>query len=221
MASASDQLPVSEQSKKEWKARFAQPQPPASLKALVSELHKLVGDHFVTDTAMTWAREAHVSGRFASAIGASSAWIEDRPDLGVEMPNGTKEFYEITEVIEPGRRRNDEYREDRVRKSAGEDVLHTYQPDNVSSTRSALQHAADKKAKKVGNYGTDGCGLVIYLNTDLMVFDEVADEFEASLRNDTEVAGSVFNDVWVLWSDRLYHVWNGGNAVPLSPKLGV
>jgi hypothetical protein len=208
-------------SEEEWKTRLAQRQSPKSLIKLVGDLSEAMGDYFVTHNTMTWAREAHVSARFASAIGASLVWIDDRPDLGVQMSDSVDRFYEVTEVIEPGRRRNDEYREDRVRKSAGEDVLRTYQPDNVSSTRSALQHAADKKAKKIGNYATNGCGLVIYLNTDLMVFDEVADELEANLLGDTEVAGSVFNDVWVLWSDRLYHVWSGGNAVPLSPKLGV
>lgn len=208
-------------SKREWKTRLSQRQSPQSLTKLVGDLREAMGDYFVTDNTMTWAREAHVSARFASAVGASLVWIGDRPDLGVQMSDSVDRFYEVTEVIEPGRRRNDEYREDRVRRSVGENVLRTYQPDNVSSTRSALQKAADKKAKKIGNYGADGCGLVIYLNTDLMVFDEVADELEANLPGDTEVAGIVFNDVWLLWSDRLYHVWSGGNAVPLSPKLDV
>jgi hypothetical protein len=220
MASASDQRALSVSSRNDWKARFAQPQSPASLKALVGELNDLVGDQFVTDNTMTWAREAHVSGRFASSIGASSAWIDDRPDLGVGMPDGTKAFYEITEVIEPGRRRNDEYREDRARQEVGESAVRYFQPDNVSSTRSALKLAAEKKGQKVQTYGSS-CGLVLYLNTDLMVFDDVAAELEESLHADTSAAGNVFSDVWVLWSDRLYHVWSGGSAVPLSPKLHV
>ena len=200
---------------------LAERMPTGHLLACVDCLADLMGDQLVTDNTATWAREGRVAARFASAVGAEFVWMQDRPDLGLEMPDASHRYYEITEVLEPNRRRNDEYKEDRLLSQSGENSVRTIQPDSAATSRVALRDGSNKKAEKAATYGDGDVGLVVYLNTDLMAFDDCIAELEAGLHDDTAAAGCSFRDVWVLWSDRLYLVWENGQAVTLSPMLRV
>lgn len=178
-----------------------------------------MGDEFITGPQSTWARESHLGARFAKAVRASSVWLQDRPDLVVVGADGLLRQYELTEALEPGRRRNQEYREDRANLWAGASATRSYEPDNVGSTREALQRAATSKAAKAVGYGEGPVGLVIYLNTDLHPFPDCISLLEADLHSDTNAAALTFSEVWVLWAGRLYLVWRDGEAVTLDPVV--
>ena len=156
-----------------------------------------MGDAFLTSPRSTWARESHLGARFAKAIGARSVWLEEQPDLVVVGADGVRRRYELTEALEPNRRRNHEYREDRAKLAAGESAARSYKPDNVDSTREALRKAATAKAEKAANYGVELTGLVIYLNTDLHAFSECVSLLEAGLHDGTSMAAPSFSEVWV------------------------
>lgn len=202
-----------------WRHLLAQPMPPSHLAEYAKCLIRVMGDAFITSPGSTWARESHLGARFSKALGALSVWLQDQPDLMLVGVDGVLRRYELTEALEPNRRRNQEYREDRDRLAEGKSAASSYMPDNVYSTRAALRKAAATKAGKAENYGDEPTGLVIYLNTDLHSFSECVSLLEASLHDETASAAQCFCEIWVLWCGRLYLVWRDGRPEPLAPLL--
>ena len=204
-----------------WRHLLAQPMPPRRLAEYAKCLGRVLGEAFITGPGSTWARESHLGARFANAISAQLVCLQERPDLILVRADGVRQAYELTEALEPNRRRNQEYREDRAKLSAGESAARLYVPDNIDSTKAALRNAAASKAKKAADYGIEPTGLVIYLNTDLHSFSECVSALEASLHEETSSAAQKFSEIWVLWSGRLYLVWRSGKPEALVPLVDV
>jgi len=204
-----------------WQTLLSQPMPPGHLVEYAECLNRVMGEALIIKPGSSWARESHLGARFSKALNAQAVWLQDQPDLILIGPDGVQRRYELTEALEPGRRRNQEYREDRAKRAAGQSAARAYDPDNVDSTKEALRKASAAKASKADIYASEPTGLVIYLNTDLHAFRECVSLLEASLHDETSSASQSFCEVWVLWAGRLYLVWRDGKPEPLRPLVNV
>lgn len=174
-----------------------------SFEGHLSEVHDRFGDFVVTERWLQFWREGWVGLKLALEKSATEIRIcaDNRPDFELRL-EGCISKYEVSECFTKGRRRTDEYREDRrkialgegaVRHIAGEDWL------DWKKARSNLLELAEKKASKP--YSSD-TGLVIYLNDS--DFDSDKENIERSFVSATAGAAEKFSEVWILWSDKLY-----------------
>ena len=145
------------------------------------------------------------------------------PDFQITQAGVVRSF-ESVEADLPGRRRADEYKEWKKR---------NYQPehDEVENWRArrdaipvALENRVQQKISK--NYDPASrrkVGLVIYLN--LGTYGEWRGDIEIQIFEKTRPASFVFQDVWVLWDNRLYRTWpepliiGNREQTPFDPKV--
>lgn len=95
------------------KEAMRQWQSPTSLSASVDETRSQFGDCVITGNQFSFWREAATGAAFARLIGADAIRLasKDRPDLQIRLADEVVEV-EVTEALQSGRRRNDEYRQD-------------------------------------------------------------------------------------------------------------
>ncbi|NGM23532.1 hypothetical protein G3576_26195 [Roseomonas stagni] len=88
-------------------------QSPAALSASVDKTRSQFGDCVITGNQFSFWREAATGAAFAKLIGAGAIRLtsKDRPDLQIKLADEIVDV-EVTEALRPGRRRNDEYRQD-------------------------------------------------------------------------------------------------------------
>lgn len=151
--------------------------------------------------------DAWIAAEFAKRASSELVCLikDDWPDFQVSK-EGLVRTFESVEADMPGRRRGDEYKG--WKKS-------NYRPEhdkieNWRARRDAIPQALDtvvqKKIEK--NYDSSSLqsvGLVIYLN--LGTYGEWRGDIEIEIFEKTRPAASVFQDVWVLWDNRLYRTW--------------
>jgi hypothetical protein len=190
----------------QYKATLSEWLPPERFGHIVDGLMEQVGGvQFFTDTRIGFGRDASVAAKLALALVPEAMRLgPDRwPDC--EMRNGDLLVqYEITEADVPGRKRGDEYKE------ASKGSIPKFDPveDWVARAEQApiaLQSASKAKANK--RY-PKSARLVIYLNIDEYGIRQ--QEIEASMALSTVSAKDAFVEVWVLWKNQLYLVWDHG-----------
>ena len=135
----------------------------------------------------------------------------DPPDFELKSSNST-ERWELTELIEQGRRRGDEYlvaehlasrHQSLVEDDPYEDWVH-----RVQQIPELLKAAVRRKVKK--QYPSD-VGLMIYVNID--GYGILRPETERAFKQLTAPAGKNFRRVAILWEGRLYDLWDQGRSV--------
>lgn len=175
-------------------AAFARWQGPSEFVALVDEWPSYV----VVRTR--FLQEALVLAEFAKQIEVKRLRLSDPaeqwPDAYIEIEGATK-FVEITEVIDPKRRRDDELR-DKKAPTAWLDPMGNFVV-RAEAIPGALRTRLEQKAKK--RYGSPPM-LLIYLDIKTLgVRQKETEQVIAQLK--AEYA-SAFEQIVVLWRERLY-----------------
>lgn len=173
---------------------------------LVAEAIVDFGDHIVTARAAQPLREAWVALGYGRVVGATRVAISDAPDCELSFADGRKEFWEITEVMERGRKRTAEYKTDRTRP-----VFDNWKK-RVEDFIPALKKRSDAKSRKVYPPNTS---LLIYAN--MGTYGWFREAIEPQLHDATQSAGQVFRCVAMLWEERAYTLWQGGARLPMEP----
>lgn len=101
---------------------------------------------------------------------------------------------EVTEVMEPGRRRGDEYR-----CTAKPQAAKDFDPNLGKTIATALANGIKKKAEK--NYATKPL-LLVYLN--VSTGGKLGDEVETEINKLKAKYADTFREICVLWVGRLY-----------------
>jgi hypothetical protein len=109
--------------------------------------------------------------------------------------SGKATSIEVTEVMEPGRRRGDEYR----RCGAAEEKVREFDPHLGKTIATALSAGIKKKAEK--RYATKPL-LLVYLN--ISTGGRLGNEVEAEIKKLKAEYADTFAEICVLWADRLY-----------------
>jgi hypothetical protein len=102
---------------------------------------------------------------------------------------------EVTEVMEPGRRRGDEYRKGWT----AEEKVRDFDPSLGKTIATALSAGIKKKAEK--KYATKPL-LLVYLN--ISTGGRLGNEVEAEIKKLRAEYADTFAEICVLWADKLY-----------------
>jgi hypothetical protein len=159
---------------------------------------------FFNLSGLTFLREAWVGLRLARALNALAMRLDggDWPDVWIRVQD-TERGFEVVEVMEEGRKRGDEAWDGTVKHCSDE-----YLSKRAEQIPSQLRKVVHKKCMK-GYPAT--AALLVYLNDWY--------ETEASLHEATGEARHKFTQVWILWQDRCYLVWDAG--VRSTTVLGI
>ena len=163
-------------------------------------------DQVVTKPEFKFWREAANASAFASLIGARLVRLHDgeRPDFAVNR-DGLWEQFELTEALQPGRRRGDEYK-------APDHNSSKFDPYNDWVRRrqaipEALKASIHRKTSRIYQ---DGCNLLIYLN--LGTYGHWREDIEADIQRECAPALKQFKQVWVLWDGSAIEVSSGSDG---------
>ena len=104
---------------------------------------------------------------------------------------------EVTEVMEPGRRRGDEYR------CGAPNITHSeFDPCLGKAIAAAFADRVKAKAKKVGTTYTASPLLLVYIN--FAVGGRLGNEVETEIKNLKVQYVDTFREICVLWSGKFY-----------------
>jgi hypothetical protein len=173
----------------------------------------------LTDAGFGFLLEAWLAEEAAKHFMACDVRLgDDPPDFQLRMADGRVRSFECVEADKPNRRRGQEYKEARDRAQRGEDLVE-HDPDDAVLKRAklasdALRAAAAKKARQV--YPRD-YELLFYLN--LGTYGAYSDMVLPQVHSATECVRMRFTRVWMLWSGRIFAVWENGHQVPISSDV--
>lgn len=181
---------------KDWLRRFREWNDPTTFGQIVAKMNTAHGDHCVTQPGSSF-REAFLAHRLALHLRADGVRLgDDPPDF--ELQFGKEKFYyEAAEVLEPGRRRGDEFKADRLL-SPEEQTEPELWPEvgiSPSDALKQLRSVAEQKARK--GY-PNHYGLILFVNME-PIFREsrFVDGITAALSLSLEK----FSEVWILRVD--------------------
>lgn len=203
---------ISEQELARWKAEFLEAHTPITLAERVRQFGDIVGDHSVDSSRADFWRSAYIASKFGILRKSNRVQMLEpekdangkiAPDFQIEV-DGKWARYELVEALPVGRRRSDEFRQDRETGSVKARSDHV--PTKAELT-AILSNAAAIKATKSVNYADCG-GLVIMLSTWALLDDQSKED---AFTVGTEQAGKAFGEVWVI-NDAVAHlVWFDGH----------
>lgn len=130
---------------------------------------------------------------FSKHRAVQSVRLAEQHDAQVKDQTGTFDI-EVTEVLEPGRKRGDEYRCGSPR------VIHAEFDPNLGRTI-ATQLADGIKKKADRKYATKPL-LLVYLN--ISTGGRLGNEVEKEIKRQKTLYPDTFRDVCVLWTGKLY-----------------
>jgi hypothetical protein len=142
-----------------------------------------------------FVREAMTLAEFTKLSPVSTVRLgEDPPDGWIGTPD--EQRFEVTEAIEPGRKRGDEYKANRIGK-----------PDHV--TQEELETRIEKLEpeldrviqKKAGKYETPPT-LLVYLN--IVDHGRAEKKIEEAIARQKAKYAASFNGIHVIWKSKLY-----------------
>jgi hypothetical protein len=149
-----------------------------------------------------FVREAYIASYMCKMKHAERVKLSavDPPDFVLKI-NGREAGFESTEVMDPSRRRHDEYKSpERLTDFPVEKWI-----EGANKSGLWIGDVVQKKLAK--NYPAD-LSLVVYLN-----FGEFGIRHAQvinSFADATKIAAEKFNEVWVLWKEKGYLVWKDG-----------
>ena len=164
-------------------------------------------EDFFNQPGVEFIREAWAAAKFAAARNADAVRLvaaqERWPDFEIRLA-GQVDSWEFTEA-DVKRERGREYREGSPRADGDYIALIDHAPQAICS-------ASARKAAK-GYAGR--AGLLIYLN--IPSFGARQLETIESFPRCTASAKDAFREIWVLWKDRAYVVWQDGREAIQGP----
>jgi hypothetical protein len=142
-----------------------------------------------------FVREAMTLNTYAELAGDVVALRlgADPPDGWVRLVTGEEIPVELTEALEPGRKRNDEYK--------GKQAVEVAEPDpatRIEIIETQLQQAIESKA---GKY-TPPPALIVYLN--MGAYSSPPHEVEAAIARQKAQHEASFDGISVLWQGKAY-----------------
>lgn len=150
-------------------------------------------------------RDAWIAAKFGEIRQAEQVRLvaDVWPDFELRR-NERIESYEAVEADDPERRRGDEYRQ------LADPLVVEYDPveDWAARAEQAPIWLDTACRKKAGKRYAARANLVIYLNLSENGIRQK--EIEDCFASATSAAKEGFDSVWVLWKDRAYLVWKGG-----------
>jgi hypothetical protein len=203
---------ISRAEQKAYRSRLSEWNTPRRFIETADELTDRISALQVFSPHGVFARDAWVAARFVSASPRTPC--VSAPTNGPDFETRTRgaiQRYEVTEADILGRRRHDEYKA-LARSERDFDFWTRTAADwraRAEQVPLALQHAAELKAQKC--YATNSARLVVSLNMNTLGYRQK--EIEAAMPAATAVAKDTFSQVWVLWTNHLYLLWNGGSPV--------
>lgn len=206
---------ISREELKRWEAAFFEPAMPMDLAVRVDQLGRLLGDHAVDTPQAEFWRTAFNASKFALHRKATCVQLlrPHKTGTGLIPPDfeivsgGVSARYEIVEALSPGRRRDEEYRYDRVHgpEARTEEVPTPEQVQDILATTCQI------KVRKAHRYER-ATGLVIALN----VWSLMEEQRERRVWTEgTAEAGCVFDEVWMLKGGASWLVWYHRQAAML------
>jgi hypothetical protein len=188
------------------KRHYAEWRTPEELSLLVDEtMDRLGSADLFKQPGLAFVRDAWIAAAFGKRRNADRVRLIDDtwPDFEL-MIGGQTEAFEAVEADDPQRRRGDEYETNTGRLT----------PDRVEDWIARAEQASawltGACAKKVGKRYAKRENLVIYLN--LGEYGIRQKEVEGCFESATAAAKDAFDAVWVLWKERAYLVWRGGDV---------
>lgn len=167
---------------------------------------QLEGDIF-TQSGLSFLLEAYVASTFATKRQAEMVRLcnGDRPDFEVRFEDGREKSFEVTEALNPARRRGDEYRSEPGEISCTftegvrvKEVKQCEIEENINAIPQSLKNIVKKKIEK--RYD-EGVGLVIYLN--IPTYGYNTEQIKRNIPSSISPAAECFSEVWVLWGTEL------------------
>jgi len=147
---------------------------------------------------LAFVREAWAASKFGLERNVETVRLVHGEFPDFELRIGARsEQWEFTEADIGERRRGLEYRR---REYRGGNYL-----DHIDQAPNAIRRACESKA---GKHYTKKVGLLVLLN--IPSFGARQEETMASFPDSTAPAKDAFSEVWVLWNNRAYPVWNAG-----------
>jgi hypothetical protein len=193
---------LTKQQLKQHRADFGKWHSPQDLLKKVDDINdSMNGDDFFNQPGLTFVREAWAASKFALERKAESVRLAqgEFPDFELRIGTGVEQW-EFTEADVVGRQRGLEYRRGEYR---GGDYI-----NQIEQAPAAIKQACESKA---GKRYTKKVGLLVLLN--IPSFGARQEETLASFSDSTAPAKDAFSEVWVLWNNRAYPVWNAGQRV--------
>lgn len=181
------------------RAAFEKWQSPQGLLIKADEIMNYMGsEDFFNQPGLAFVREAWAASKFGLERKVESVRLVQGEFPDFELRVGTRiEQWEFTEADVEARRRGSEYRRGEYR---GGNFL-----DHIEQAPYAIRRACESK---VGKRYTKKVGLLVLLN--IPSFGARQEETLASFPDSTASAKDAFSEVWVLWNNRAYPVWNAG-----------
>ncbi len=183
-------------------------QPADSFAARVREIDQQTGFDLLTDRRLRKLQEALILADFAPAIGFRECRLTpfalEFPDAQVRNSPSTVVDLELTEVLEPGRTRDREYRA--IKKTGKRPGVQPVDPQqlgiNAERWPDWFLQAVTKKLK----YGPSGAyDIVVYNN--VFVFDPQITTLSAGIGELLSKKGFFQHSVWHYRANAVYRVW--------------
>lgn len=154
--------PMSDQAAARWHAFFCDWRSPHVAGLALEVLSNIAGDHMLDDRRLKWAKEAHIAWRYGKELGLKAIRVlkADPPDFEALSETGSVRRCEAVEVLRPGRLRDYELRQARLKPPQ---VINDPEEDwpNVAEALAAVDAQI---AKKAGNAYRERFVLVVYVN---------------------------------------------------------
>lgn len=164
--------PMSDQAVARWHAFFCDWRSPKVAGQALEILSNLAGDHVLDDQRLKWAKEAHLAWRYGKALCSKAIRIveDDPPDFEALSEAGLVGRCEAVEVVRPGRLRDQELRQDRLKPARA-----THDPEEIWPTVAEAVDAVDAQiAKKADKKYRERFVLVVYVNIGFLRGDQAA-----------------------------------------------
>jgi len=165
----------------------------------VNQIKDAYGFQLINTGRSGFYKEAHLAARFAPWRGASHVWLHDNdpPDFWLEVENKALSF-EATEILRPGRRRDQELQYIMENKLLQPDPAENWLSvdENVALLNGAVRAKSADRYRHV-------FGLVLYLNTGWIRYDgPILNGIEAVVNAFREkVPDTHYREVWLACSN--------------------
>jgi hypothetical protein len=184
--------------------------PIAEFRALVMEARSRSELTLVNEVLAKPWREAHHSLYIADQIEAITAQCctDDPPDIKFTTRSGIYNL-EVTEILQPNRRRHQEYKNGPHLQT--DEEVQTEIRETPNHVKTNIMTLSGQKCSKLTGKNSS---ILFFVNGTLSLFPKMID-FEA-LKEASAAVAAVCNDVWLVIGGKPYLIWRNNCAIPVS-----
>jgi hypothetical protein len=186
--------PTDEQLKK-WKTALSAQQKPDAFVRLVEQIGATIATAELWGNRYKFVREAMTLAEFVKLSPVESVRLgEDPPDGRIGLPD--ERPVEITEAIEPGRKRGDEYKANGA--GGRDDVTREQLEERIRKLEPELERVIQLKAGKYDQLPV----LLVYLN--IVDHGRAQKQVEQAIARQKAKYADKFDGIHVIWKSELY-----------------